>query len=62
MLLNLTDRSAEPLHRQISIQLAKRILDGELEAGMQLPSLTAMARGQHVSRSTVEVAYTTLAQ
>jgi serine phosphatase RsbU (regulator of sigma subunit)/DNA-binding transcriptional regulator YhcF (GntR family) len=61
MLLNLTDRSAEPLHRQISIQLAKRILDGDLEAGMQLPSLTAMARGQHVSRSTVELAYTTLA-
>jgi serine phosphatase RsbU (regulator of sigma subunit)/DNA-binding transcriptional regulator YhcF (GntR family) len=62
MLLNLTDRSAEPLYRQISIQLAKRILEGELEAGMQLPSLTAMARGQHVSRNTVELAYTALAR
>jgi serine phosphatase RsbU (regulator of sigma subunit)/DNA-binding transcriptional regulator YhcF (GntR family) len=62
MLLNLTDRSAEPLYRQISVQLAKRILDGELEPGMQLPSLTAMARGQHVSRSTVELAYTALAR
>ncbi len=62
MLLNLTDRSADPLHRQISIQLAKRILDGELEAGIRLPSLTAMARGQHVSRGTVELAYTALAR
>jgi len=61
MLLNLTDRSAEPLYRQISIQLAKRILDGELEPGMRLPSLTAMARGQHVSKSTVQLAYTALA-
>jgi len=62
MLLNLTDRSADPLHRQISIQLAKRILDGELEPGTELPSLTVMAREQHVSRSAVELAYTSLAQ
>jgi serine phosphatase RsbU (regulator of sigma subunit)/DNA-binding transcriptional regulator YhcF (GntR family) len=62
MLLNLTDLSAEPLHRQISIQLARRMLDGDLEPGTQLPSLAAMARRQHVSRSTVELAYTELAR
>jgi serine phosphatase RsbU (regulator of sigma subunit)/DNA-binding transcriptional regulator YhcF (GntR family) len=62
MILNLTDLSAEPLHRQISAQLARRILDAELAAGTDLPSITAMAREQHVSRSTVELAYTELAQ
>jgi serine phosphatase RsbU (regulator of sigma subunit)/DNA-binding transcriptional regulator YhcF (GntR family) len=62
MLLNLTDLSAEPLHRQISGQLARRILDGELEAGAGLPSPAAMARKEHISRSTVELAYKELAR
>jgi serine phosphatase RsbU (regulator of sigma subunit)/DNA-binding transcriptional regulator YhcF (GntR family) len=62
MLLNLTDLSSEPLHRQISIQLVRRMLDGDLQPGTRLPSLTAMARRQHVSKGTVELAYSELAR
>jgi serine phosphatase RsbU (regulator of sigma subunit)/DNA-binding transcriptional regulator YhcF (GntR family) len=62
MLLNLTDLSSEPLHRQISIQLVRRMLEGDLRAGARLPSLTAMARRQHVSKTTVELAYSELAR
>ena len=61
MLLNLTDLSSEPLHRQISIQLVRRMLEGDLRPGTRLPSLTAMARRQHVSKGTVELAYSELA-
>jgi sigma-B regulation protein RsbU (phosphoserine phosphatase) len=61
MLLNLTDHSAEPLHRQISVQLARRIIDGEIVAGQVLPSLRVLAREQHVSKTTVERAYNELA-
>jgi DNA-binding FadR family transcriptional regulator len=46
MLLNLTDHSAEPLHRQISVQLARRIIEGEIGAGQELPSKGALAREQ----------------
>jgi serine phosphatase RsbU (regulator of sigma subunit)/DNA-binding transcriptional regulator YhcF (GntR family) len=62
MLLNLTDVSSEPLHRQMSIQLARRMLEGHLRPGTRLPSLTAMARRQRVSRGTVELAYSELAR
>jgi serine phosphatase RsbU (regulator of sigma subunit)/DNA-binding transcriptional regulator YhcF (GntR family) len=62
MLLNLTDLSSQPLHRQISIQLARRILDGQLGTGAELPPLSALARGQHVSRRAVQLAYAHLAQ
>ena len=62
MLLNLTDLSAEPLHRQIADQLTDLIIEGELPAGTELPPARALAREQHVSKSTVERAYTELAQ
>ncbi len=57
MLLNLSDLSPEPLHRQISRQLRARILAGRLEAGTSLPSIRVLAREQHVSVITVQRAY-----
>jgi sigma-B regulation protein RsbU (phosphoserine phosphatase) len=62
MLLNLTDLSTEPLHKQIVDRLADLIIDGELTAGTELPPARAFAREQHVSKSTVERAYTELAK
>lgn len=57
MLLNITDLSSEPLHRQISDQLAAMILDGELSAGTEFMTVSKLAKEQHVSRSTVKWAY-----
>ncbi len=56
MLLNLTDHSKDPLHRQITIQLARHIIEGDLGAGQELPSLRTLAREQNVSKTTVEQA------
>jgi serine phosphatase RsbU (regulator of sigma subunit)/DNA-binding transcriptional regulator YhcF (GntR family) len=61
MLLNLTEHSKDPLHRQITIQLARHIIEGDLGAGQELPSLRTLAREQHVSKTTVERAYLELA-
>ena len=57
MLLNLSDLSSEPLHRQISSQLRALILAGELEDGASLPSIRGLARDQKVSVITVQRAY-----
>ena len=62
MLLNLTDLSAEPLHRQISSQLAGKIIERELEAGDALPPERVLAREHRVSKNTVKRAYKELAQ
>jgi GntR family transcriptional regulator len=57
MMLQLTDRSSEPLHSQISRQVRARILAGELGDGGSLPSIRAMARQHKVSVITVQRAY-----
>jgi len=57
MLLNLTDLSTEPLHRQMFRQLRAQILAGQLSAEESLPSIRAMARDQRVSVITVQRAY-----
>ncbi len=62
MLLNLTDLSAEPLHKQIADQLTDLIVEGELPAGTELPPARTLAREQQVSKSTIERAYCELAQ
>jgi serine phosphatase RsbU (regulator of sigma subunit)/DNA-binding transcriptional regulator YhcF (GntR family) len=61
MMLNLRDPSTEPLHSQISTELAKRIIDGEIPAGAELPTITAFVREHRVSRNTVRKAYDDLA-
>jgi serine phosphatase RsbU (regulator of sigma subunit)/DNA-binding transcriptional regulator YhcF (GntR family) len=62
MLLNLTDLSAEPLHRQISNQLTEKILGRELSAGDELPQVRVLARQHRVSKNTVKRAYMELAE
>ena len=62
MILNLTDLSAEPLHRQICCQLAGKIIERELEAGDALPPERVLAREHRVSKNTVKRAYKELAE
>ena len=57
MLLNLTDLSSEPLQQQIIRQIRAKILNGELPAGKDLPSIRAMARDNRISVITVQRAY-----
>jgi GntR family transcriptional regulator len=60
MFLNLTDLSDEPLQSQIVRQIRAKVLNGELAAGGDLPSIRALAREQHVSVITVQRAYESL--
>src|SRR5262245_50694425 len=60
MLLSLTDLSSETLQSQIVRQVRARILNGELPAGNDLPSIRELAREQKVSVITVQRAYETL--
>lgn len=60
MLLNLTDLSDESLQSQISRQIRAKILNGELMAGIMLPSIRALAREQKVSVITVQRGYEAL--
>jgi GntR family transcriptional regulator len=57
MLLMLSDLSSEPLQSQIVRQIRASILGGQLEAGLSLPSIRALATEQHVSVITVQRAY-----
>lgn len=57
MILQLTDRSPEPLHGQISRQVRAHVLSGELADGEALPSIRALARQEKVSVITVKRAY-----
>lgn len=60
MLLNLTDLSNEPLQSQISRQIRAKILNGDLVAGIMLPSIRKLAREQRVSVITVQRGYEVL--
>jgi GntR family transcriptional regulator len=60
MLLNLTDLSDEPLQSQIIRQIRAKILAGNLEAGMSLPSIRALAKDNRVSVITTQRAYEAL--
>lgn len=57
MILNLSDLSDEPLHAQISRQIRAKILTGDLDGGVALPSIRGLAKGQRVSAITVQRAY-----
>jgi GntR family transcriptional regulator len=48
---------AEPLYRQIADELRRKILSGELKAGMQLPTDDQLMEEYHVSKGTVRAAH-----
>ena len=54
-------QSREPLHEQITRQVAKVIREGSVRRGCRLPSTRLLARMLGVSRNTVMVAYESLA-
>lgn len=62
MILNLTDLSPEPLQQQIIRQIRARVLNGEIPAGMALPSIRGFSREHRVSVITVQRAYEELAR
>ncbi len=60
MLLNLSDNSSETLQGQLTRQIRGLILNGDLEAGAELPSIRGLAGDQKVSVITVQRAYEAL--
>ena len=57
MILNLSERSDEPLYAQISRQIRAKILSKDLTGGDGLPSIRGLAKEQRVSVITVQRAY-----
>lgn len=57
MLLHLSQKSAEPLHAQMSRQIRAKILSGKLAEDDPLPSIRVMAKQQKISVLTVQRAY-----
>ncbi|MDH3216360.1 MAG: SpoIIE family protein phosphatase [Candidatus Krumholzibacteria bacterium] len=62
MILNLTELSNEPMDEQITMQLLRRILAGDLRAGDLLVPARTLASRQRVGMSTVRRAYEALAK
>jgi len=62
MLLHLTEKSEEPLHCQITRQLTHKIIEGDLQDGVELDSIRRLATSQRVSVNTVKRAYEELRQ
>ena len=62
MILNLTDYSTEPLHRQIAAQITQRIVGGDYGPGEALPMPRSIARRERISVRSVERAYRNLEQ
>jgi len=57
MIIQLSNRSPQPLREQIVRRLRELILSGELPEHLQLPSIREMAKEQRVSVVTVQRAY-----
>ncbi len=60
MHLSITESSAEPLHRQIYLQIRSLILSGKIGEGEPLQSIRKLAKELRVSVITVKKAYETL--
>jgi GntR family transcriptional regulator/MocR family aminotransferase len=61
LILELDERSAEPLHRQVYAGLRKAILGGRVAPGQRVPSTRALAERYGISRATVTLGYEQLA-
>jgi GntR family transcriptional regulator/MocR family aminotransferase len=59
--LKLHRTSAVPLYEQVRSQIARRIAEGTLASGAQLPASRELARGLKVNRATIASAYDALA-
>src|SRR5919106_1248794 len=55
--LDVDERSAIPLYRQIHGRIAAAVLDGRLAPGARLPSARSLAAQLSIARGTVEAAY-----
>jgi len=58
--LQIDQGSAEPVYRQISLEIRRAVLDGRLPAGSRLPATRDLARRLGVNRNTVVAAYDAL--
>ncbi|NIM01869.1 MAG: aminotransferase class I/II-fold pyridoxal phosphate-dependent enzyme [Acidobacteria bacterium] len=59
--LQIDTQSAEPVYRQIALEIRRSVLDGRLEPGSRLPATRDLARQLGVNRNTVVAAYDALA-
>lgn len=50
-------QSKRPIYEQIVIQIKKKILEGELKAGTNIPAMRTLAKSLNVSVVTVQKAY-----
>ena len=60
IIFDFEDNNSQNLYIQIFDQIKARILSGEFEAGMKLPSLRGLAKANDISVTTVETAYNQL--
>lgn len=56
----ISNSSSKPIYEQITSQIKDQIMEGELAAGEQLPSIRALANSLRVSAITTKRAYTDL--
>lgn len=60
MNLIIKQRSSEPIYQQIARQIRNQIIEGELEADDQLPSIRGLAKDLKISIITTKKAYEAL--
>ncbi len=60
MRIILSNSSGDPIYQQISSQVKKQIISGDLEAGEALPSIRSLAKELQVSVITTKNAYEVL--
>ena len=53
----ISSNTSKPIYEQITTQIKAMIMSGELQAGVPLPSMRALAKSIHVSVITVQKAY-----
>ena len=53
----ISNNTAQPIYEQITNQIKKMVMNGELKAGTPLPSMRSLAKSLHISVITVQRAY-----
>ena len=53
----ISSNTAQPIYEQITNQIKKMVMEGELKAGTPLPSMRSLAKSLHISVITVQRAY-----